>query len=143
MRPSRGMGAIAPSKTPKARSVMKRDGTKPVRLLNKGGLPDLEAFRTKIPVRELPKGPPRTPVPGGDGQTPKADRSDQLRQLREQMGKAKGGWIQKAIKRPGAFTAKAKAAGKSVAAFAKEKASAPGRLGKQARLAQTLGKMRK
>lgn len=50
-------------------------------------------------------------------------------------------WIQKAVKHPGAFTAKAKAAGKSVAAFAKEKAHAPGKLGKQARLAQTLRKM--
>ena len=50
-------------------------------------------------------------------------------------------WIQKAVKHPGAFTAKAKAAGKSVAAFAKEKAHAPGTLGKQARLAQTLRKM--
>jgi hypothetical protein len=83
------MGAIAPSKVPKARSVVKRDGAEPVKVMNKGG------------------------------------------------------WIQKAIKRPGAFTAKAKAAGKSVAAFAKEKAGAPGRLGKQARLAQTLGKLRK
>ena len=50
-------------------------------------------------------------------------------------------WIQKAIKHPGSFSAKAKAAGKSVAAFAKEKAHAPGTLGKQARLAQTLRKM--
>jgi hypothetical protein len=50
-------------------------------------------------------------------------------------------WIQKAVKHPGAFSAKAKAAGKSVAAFAKEKAHAPGTLGKQARLAQTLRKM--
>lgn len=54
-----------------------------------------------------------------------------------------GKWIQGAIKHPGAFTAKAKKAGKSVAAFAKEKASAPGALGKQARLAQTLRKMHK
>lgn len=52
-------------------------------------------------------------------------------------------WIQKAVKHPGAFTKKAQAAGKSVAAFAKEKAHAPGTLGKQARLAQTLGKMHK
>lgn len=52
-------------------------------------------------------------------------------------------FIQSAIKRPGAFTAKAKKAGKSVAAFAKEKAGAPGRLGKQARLAQTLRKISK
>jgi len=50
-------------------------------------------------------------------------------------------WIQKAVKHPGAFSTKAKAAGKSVAAFAKEKAHAPGTLGKQARLAQTLRKM--
>lgn len=52
-------------------------------------------------------------------------------------------WIQKAIKHPGAFTKKAQAAGKSVAAFAKEKAHAPGTLGKQARLAQTLKKINK
>ena len=52
-------------------------------------------------------------------------------------------WIQKAIKHPGAFTAKAKAAGKSVSAFAKEKKHAPGTLGKQARLAQTLRKINK
>ena len=94
MRPSRGMGAVAPSKMPKARSVVKRDGPEPVTVMKRGGM-------------------------------------------------AGGKWIQKAIKRPGAFTAKAKAAGKSVAAFAKQKAGAPGRLGKQARLAQTLRKMHK
>lgn len=57
--------------------------------------------------------------------------------------KEEGGekWIQKAVKHPGAFTKKAKAAGQSVAAFAKAKANAPGTLGKQARLAQTLSKM--
>jgi hypothetical protein len=60
----------------------------------------------------------------------------------KELGEEKGEkWIQKAVKHPGAFTAKAKAAGKSVAAFAKEKAHAPGTLGKQARLAQTLKKM--
>ena len=53
-------------------------------------------------------------------------------------------WIQKATaKGKGDFAAKAKAAGKSTAAYAKEKADAPGKLGKQARLAQTLGKLRK
>ena len=50
-------------------------------------------------------------------------------------------WIQKAVKHPGAFTKKAQAAGKSVAAFAKEKEHAPGTLGKQARLAKTLSKV--
>lgn len=88
MRPSRGMGAIAPSKVPK-RTTVKRDGNEPVGLYKRGG------------------------------------------------------WIKGAIKHPGAFTKKAKAAGKSVAAYAKEKAGAPGALGKQARLAQTLSKLRK
>lgn len=89
MRASRGMGAIAPSKMPKGRTTVKRDGNEPVGLYKKGG------------------------------------------------------WIKGAIKHPGAFTKKAKAAGKSVSAFAKEKAGASGTLGKQARLAQTLSKLRK
>lgn len=46
------------------------------------------------------------------------------------------------IKRPGAFRAKAAAAGKSTAAYASEKASAPGLLGKQARLAKAFSTMR-
>jgi len=52
-------------------------------------------------------------------------------------------WIQKAIKRPGALTMKAKAAGMSTMAFARRHRKAPGRLGKQARLALTLGGLRK
>jgi hypothetical protein len=59
----------------------------------------------------------------------------------------KGGWIQGAIKRPGAFTAKAKAAGMSTSAYAKsvlkEGSKASTRTKRQANLAQTLGKMRK
>ena len=64
------------------------------------------------------------------------------------MAKNSGGkWIQKAIKKPGAFTAKAKAAGKSVSAFAKQ-ATKPGSKAstttkRQANLAKTLSKMRK
>jgi transcription antitermination factor NusA-like protein len=38
----------------------------------------------------------------------------------------------------GQFKAKAEKAGESTAEYAKEKASAPGKLGKQARLAETL-----
>lgn len=45
-------------------------------------------------------------------------------------------WMQGAVKRPGAFTAKARAAGKSVPEFAREKAHAPGTLGREARLAE-------
>lgn len=58
------------------------------------------------------------------------------------MSRAKKNWIANAVKRPGAFTAKAKKAGESVAAFAAEKSDSPGRLGKQARLAETLRKMK-
>ena len=46
-------------------------------------------------------------------------------------------WIQAAHLEKGSFTAKAKAAGKGVQQYAREKAGAPGKLGKQARLAQT------
>ncbi len=52
-------------------------------------------------------------------------------------------WIQKAIKRPGALKAKAKKAGMSTQAYARKKKGAGGRTGKQARLALTLGKIRK
>lgn len=52
-------------------------------------------------------------------------------------------WIQKADLKEGAFTKKAKAAGKTVAAYAREKANAPGKLGKQARLAKTFEGMAK
>lgn len=56
-------------------------------------------------------------------------------------------WIQSAIKRPGAFTKKAKAAGKSVSAYAssvlKEGSKASTRTKRQAALAQTLSKIRK
>ncbi len=53
---------------------------------------------------------------------------------------AKRKWIAKATPKRtrGAFTRKAKAAGMGVQAFARAKRKAPGRLGKQARLALTL-----
>jgi len=57
--------------------------------------------------------------------------------------KRKEKFIQSAIKKPGAFTAQAKAAGKSVGEFAREKASAPGKTGQRARLAITLRKLGK
>lgn len=55
------------------------------------------------------------------------------------MAGKKKKWIQAAVPKSheGKFTAKAKAAGKSVAEYAAEKADAPGTLGRQARLAQT------
>jgi hypothetical protein len=47
-------------------------------------------------------------------------------------------FIQGAIKHPGAFTAKAKAAGQSTHAYAEQERHAPGKLGDEARLALTL-----
>lgn len=56
-------------------------------------------------------------------------------------------WMQKAVKRPGAFTAKAVAAGKSVAAHASYVASHPEKFDtrtvRQANLAKTFSKFRK
>ncbi len=52
-------------------------------------------------------------------------------------------WIAGAIKRPGALTKKAKAAGMSPMAYAKSKKGAGGRTGKQARLAMTLSRFNK
>ncbi len=56
---------------------------------------------------------------------------------------AKRNWIKGAIKRPGAFRKKAARAKMSTKAFARKEKNAPGRLGKEARLAMTLGRMRK
>lgn len=56
-------------------------------------------------------------------------------------------WIQKAIKRPGAFDKKAKRAGKSTAKYAasvlKDSSRASTRTKRQAALAKTLARMRK
>jgi hypothetical protein len=43
MRPSRGMGAIAPSKMPKARKVVRKDGPEPTKLFKKGGVSKVNA----------------------------------------------------------------------------------------------------
>lgn len=47
-------------------------------------------------------------------------------------------FIKGAIKRPGAFKAKAQRAGMSTASYAAKEQHAPGRTGQQARLAKTL-----
>lgn len=52
-------------------------------------------------------------------------------------------WISGAIKKPGSFKAAAKKSGKSTASFAQEKKHAGGKVGKRARLAITLSKLRK
>ena len=52
-------------------------------------------------------------------------------------------WMQAAVPKShkGLFTRKAKKAGKSVGAYAKAKANAPGKLGKEARFALTARKI--
>lgn len=55
--------------------------------------------------------------------------------------KKKVKWIQKADIKEGAFTKKADAAGESVHGYAEKEKGAPGRTGKQARLALTFSKM--
>lgn len=58
--------------------------------------------------------------------------------------KKKKKWIKAAVAEgKGAFKAKAEAAKKTTKEFAAEKASAPGKLGKEARLAETLMGMNK
>lgn len=50
--------------------------------------------------------------------------------------------IKKAIKRPGALMAKAKAAGMGTQAFARKHAHDPGLTGQQSRFAETLNRVR-
>lgn len=52
-------------------------------------------------------------------------------------------WMQKAVKKPGSFTAAAKRAGKTVHAYAEEKKHASGKTGKRARLALVFEKAAK
>lgn len=63
------------------------------------------------------------------------------------MVKEMKNWIANAIKRPGAFKAKAKKAGKSVSAYAKKVtkkgSKASTRTKRQANLSKTLAKLRK
>jgi hypothetical protein len=78
----------------------------------------------------------------------KADNIDTPNYKGQKFGvKEADDWIQKAVKRPGAFTRKAKAAGMSVQQFAKNVDDNPGkystRTKKQANLAQTFASMKK
>jgi hypothetical protein len=78
----------------------------------------------------------------------KADKIDTPNYKGQKFGvKEADDWIQKAVKRPGAFTRKAKAAGQTVQQFAKTVDDNPGkystRTKKQANLAQTFASMKK
>lgn len=54
----------------------------------------------------------------------------------------KENFIARATKHKGVFKAKAKRAGMSTAAYAEKEKNAPGKLGKEARLAETLSTLR-
>ena len=58
--------------------------------------------------------------------------------------KTQGNWMKSAVipSHKGLFSAKAKRAGMSTQAYAAKKSSAPGTLGKEARLAETFAKLR-
>lgn len=61
--------------------------------------------------------------------------------LHRTLGQQHPHFIQGAIKHPGAFSAKAKAAGESTHAYAEQERHAAGTLGEEARLALTLERM--
>jgi len=78
----------------------------------------------------------------------KADKTANPNYKGQKFGvKEEDDWIQKAVKRPGAFTRKAKAAGQTVQQFAKTVDDNPGkystRTKRQANLAQTFASMKK
>lgn len=85
-------------------------------------------------------------VKAGIDKNPKPTAADRIVGATKKM-KEGGNWIQGAIKRPGAFSAKAKKAGMSTSAYAssvlKEGTKASTRTKKQAVLAKTLSGMRK
>jgi hypothetical protein len=85
-------------------------------------------------------------VKAGIDKNPSPTQADRIAGATKKM-KEGGNWIAGAIKRPGAFSAKAKAAGMSTSAYA-AKVTKPGskastRTKRQANLAKTLGKMHK
>lgn len=90
------------------------------------------------------------PPPGGFGASPASNPLDGKIGQRGQQGiGAPGGsydgekWMKGAVKHKGALKKKAKAAGESTMEFAKSHEHAPGKTGKQARLAETFAKFRK
>ena len=99
----------------------------------------------KMELNVYKEGGSKFPDLTGDG---KVTRADILkgRGVLKKGGESKN-WIKGAIKRPGAFSAKAEKAGMSTAAYA-SKVTKPGskastQTKRQANLAKTLGKMRK
>jgi hypothetical protein len=137
MRSSRGMGAISPSKMPKAKTITRKDNPDKVEMYAEGG----KVKPSEKPVKKLP--------PSGEdmvGTKPLVTDDKGKEYIPEIRRKAKGGkWIQKAIKKPGALRASLGAKkGEPIPAKKLAKAAkAPGKLGQRARFAQVLRGMKK
>jgi|LakMenEpi03Aug12_release.lakeMendotaPanAssembly.Ray.scaffolds.fasta_scaffold443720_2 hypothetical protein len=104
----------------------------------------LNADYQKMESKNYKMGGSKFPDLTGDGKVTQADILKGRGVFK--AGGAKKNWIKGAIKNPGAFSAKAKAAGMSTAAYA-AKVTKPGSKAstttkRQANLAKTLGKMR-
>lgn len=115
----------------------------------RGGRVNLSGKQKKSKLKsEMPPPPAAVAAPGAMGpMAPMAPGIPPVGMMANKPGYKSGGtrnFIKKAVgDNKGKFSAKAKAAGKTTAEYASEKASAPGTLGKEARLAETLMHLRR
>ena len=165
MRSSRGMGAMNPSKMPKAKTITRKDNPDKVKMYAKGGkvkkynaagsVEDAFGRIRDIMDRPRPKAGPKKEAPmkrlgPSDedivGKQPLVKGPDGKPYVPESRRKAKGGkFIQQAIKKPGALRASLGAKkGEPIPAKKLAKAAkAPGKLGQRARFAEMLKGFRK
>ena len=147
MRPSRGMGDMKPSKMPKGKTIKRKDNPQDVSMYAKGGKAGLYANINAKRKRIAAGSGESMRKPGAKG-APTKDAFIQSAKTAKMAsgGNASGGtkWIQGAIKKPGALHAQLGVPkdkpipAKKLAAAAKK----PGKLGRRARLAQTLKGMK-
>jgi hypothetical protein len=148
------MGAVKASKMPKAKTITRKDNPNEVKAFGAGGKAKVKKYSLGSLVDDMTgKGmlgvaPMEANKVPEKRKTPDEDKGNFVewkdRTDKSQYGMKKGGWIQNAIKKPGALRKSLgvkqgeKIPAKKLAAAAK----APGKLGQRARLAQTLKKMK-
>ena len=147
MRPSRGMGDMKASKMPGKKTVRRKDNPQDVAMYAKGGTAGLYANINAKRERIAAGSGEKMRKPGAKG-APTKDAFIQSAKTAKMAsgGNASGGtkWIQGAIKHKGALHAQLGVPkdkpipAKKLAAAAKK----PGKLGRRARLAQTLKGMK-
>ena len=147
MRPSRGMGDMKVSKMPGKKTIRRKDNPQDVEMYAKGGKAGLYANINAKRERIAAGSGESMRKPGTKG-APTKDAFIQSAKTAKMAsgGNASGGtkWIQGAIKKPGALHAQL-GVPKDKPIPAKKLASAakkPGKLGRRARLAQTLKGMK-